>query len=67
MIVCLCKNISESKILTLAKQGCQSVIDFASTCGAGSGCGSCISQLEKMIVESKIHLTSDSTHNCSER
>jgi bacterioferritin-associated ferredoxin len=50
MIVCLCRGISDREIKLLIRGGARSLEDLRSSCGAGSGCGSCHSQLRTLLA-----------------
>lgn len=49
MIICLCEGISDRDVSAAARQGVQTVQELAKICGAGNGCGSCRSDIRKML------------------
>lgn len=51
MIVCLCHGVSERVIRQAAQQGAGSVKDVGRACGAGTGCGACVDDVEQVLAE----------------
>jgi bacterioferritin-associated ferredoxin len=51
MIVCVCKRVSDKKILNVIQDGACSVDDVARCCGAGGDCGACRRMIGEMILE----------------
>ncbi len=49
MIVCLCRGVSQKKVLEVIDSGARSVSEIARSCGAGSDCGSCVPMLQQML------------------
>ena len=41
MIVCLCANVSERKLVETIAAGASTVKEVGRRCGAGTGCGAC--------------------------
>ena len=50
MIICLCEGVSDRDVQSAVGRGCRSVADLSRSNGAGSGCGSCHSQLRELIA-----------------
>jgi bacterioferritin-associated ferredoxin len=50
MIVCVCRVVSDRQIKAMAEQGATSA-EIAATCGAGTGCGACRTQIEQIVSE----------------
>lgn len=48
-IVCRCKNVSYVDIRKAMIQGARTVEDIQKMTGAGTGCGGCISEIEKIL------------------
>jgi bacterioferritin-associated ferredoxin len=48
MIVCHCKSVSDTAIRGAIANGAVDEIDVAVTCGAGTGCGSCIDEVRRI-------------------
>ncbi|MFN3697467.1 MAG: (2Fe-2S)-binding protein [Pseudobdellovibrio sp.] len=49
--ICHCRTITTEKVLNVIKDGCQSVGDVSRTTMAGTGCGSCHKDIEKLIQQ----------------
>jgi bacterioferritin-associated ferredoxin len=49
MIVCVCKRVSDKKILNVIQDGACSVDQVTECCGAGGDCGSCRRLIGEMI------------------
>lgn len=49
MYVCLCKAVSERKVLATIRAGARSVSDVGRRCGAGTDCGACRARVCDMI------------------
>jgi bacterioferritin-associated ferredoxin len=56
MIICVCKRVSEKKILNVIQDGAGTVDQVTQGCGAGGDCGACRRMIGEMILE----------HHCSE-
>jgi bacterioferritin-associated ferredoxin len=48
MILCLCKGVSDRKVVELVKQG-QTLEQIVDTCRAGTGCGACAMDLREIV------------------
>ena len=51
MIICSCRTVTERTIDAAIASGADSVEELAIRCGAGSGCGGCWPELERLIHE----------------
>ncbi len=49
MIVCVCEAVGHREIEQHADHGCKTVRDVGERCGAGTGCGMCVSQIRTML------------------
>ena len=59
LIVCLCRAVSDHRVRSLAAGGARTVADIQETCGAGTGCGSCVHRLVAILRESASEKTRD--------
>jgi len=50
MIVCLCANVSERKVIAAIEAGATSLRAIERRCGAGAGCGSCRGALRAYLA-----------------
>ena len=48
MIVCHCKAVSDGAIRNAIADGAVDELDVAVSCGAGTGCGSCIDEVRRI-------------------
>lgn len=53
MIVCICKNISEAKIIAEARNGTCSLDDLKAKFGVATNCGSCSELAQQILVENQ--------------
>jgi bacterioferritin-associated ferredoxin len=51
MIVCVCHNVSERKILNVIQDGATTVEQVTRRCEAGGDCGSCRDAIGELIEE----------------
>jgi bacterioferritin-associated ferredoxin len=51
MIVCLCLALSDQAIRASIAAGALTLDEVVAACRAGTGCGSCVPVLERMIEE----------------
>lgn len=51
MYVCICNAVTDRCIVAAIRAGATNVDALAETCDAGSCCGTCRPELERMIVE----------------
>jgi bacterioferritin-associated ferredoxin len=58
MYVCLCSDKTENEILVLLDQGIDDITTIVEMTEVGSGCGTCILWVEKLIAERNEQLTS---------
>ncbi len=49
MLACLCRAVSDKKVLAVIQQGAETVEDVTQACGAGGDCGACKQLLQNMI------------------
>ena len=57
MIVCVCKAVSDRKILQEIDNGATTMADIKKHCTAATDCGSCVPQIRQMLREcGKPHL-----------
>ncbi len=48
-LVCACKGVDEAAVAAAIAAGATTVEDLAQACGAGTGCGSCLPELEALL------------------
>jgi bacterioferritin-associated ferredoxin len=53
MIVCLCRAVSDRAIHAAVAAGAASPGEVARACGAGTGCGRCWEQLDRLVAEAR--------------
>jgi bacterioferritin-associated ferredoxin len=61
VIVCSCRTVSERTVHAALASGATCIEDLAERCGAGSGCGGCWPELERLIHEQQarvVHIRS---------
>ena len=51
MIVCVCRTVSDKKILNVIQDGARTVDQVTQCCGAGGDCGSCRRMIGEMILD----------------
>ena len=52
MIVCLCHGVRDRDIDEVIDRGAATVDDIGEMCGAGTGCGACLGDLEDKLAAS---------------
>ena len=52
-MICACMQIDEETIVAKIKQGADTLEKIQEETGAGTGCGGCIEDIEKLIEENK--------------
>ena len=52
MIVCLCHGVRDRDLDEVIDRGAATVDDIGSMCGAGTGCGACLEDLEDKLAAS---------------
>ena len=57
-MVCACHQVSEQTIVAALDAGATSAKAVAATCQAGSGCGSCIPEIERLVSNCQLVVTS---------
>lgn len=51
MIVCSCRAVSDRTVEAAVASGASSVSEVAARCGAGSRCGGCWPELDRLLEE----------------
>lgn len=51
MYVCVCAKVRESELWAAIAAGARDTDDIADRCGAGTGCGCCLSRVTAMLGE----------------
>lgn len=51
MLVCHCHAIKERRIREEIERGASDEFDIAAACGAGTGCGGCVSVVSELLAE----------------
>ncbi|MBT8144157.1 MAG: (2Fe-2S)-binding protein [Gammaproteobacteria bacterium] len=49
MIVCVCKQVSESQVREALRKGHSSVDEISRCLGVGTGCGTCLEYAQELI------------------
>jgi bacterioferritin-associated ferredoxin len=49
MLACLCRAVSDKKVLAVIQEGAETVEEVTQACGAGGDCGACKQLLQTMI------------------
>jgi bacterioferritin-associated ferredoxin len=49
MILCLCRGVSDRTVRLTVLQGAQTLDDVGEACGAGTCCGTCREDIERVI------------------
>jgi bacterioferritin-associated ferredoxin len=60
MIVCLCANVSERKLIETIAAGASTVKEVGRRCGAGTGCGACKSLIRECLAECRAAAAAES-------
>ena len=55
-IVCVCHQVGVSRIVKTISDGCRSTDEIGKACAAGTNCGSCLPELNRMILSTKARL-----------
>jgi bacterioferritin-associated ferredoxin len=55
--VCHCRAVTDTTIRTTIECGAEDVTDVGSMCGAGTNCGGCIAEIEKLCASMRERLT----------
>ena len=50
MYVCHCRAVTDSTIRTTIECGAHDVDEVASRCGAGTNCGGCVDEIERLCA-----------------
>jgi len=59
MIVCLCANVSERKLLETIAAGAATVKEVGRRCGAGTGCGACKPLIRECLARCRAAAAAD--------
>lgn len=51
MLVCICKGVSDRKLVDEIRRGNRTVKQLREGCGAGSDCGCCVRQIRDLLRE----------------
>lgn len=51
MYLCICAAVSEARVRTCIDEGAGNTNEVGRRCGAGTGCGSCLVKLERLLDE----------------
>jgi bacterioferritin-associated ferredoxin len=51
MYVCICAAVSEPEVRECIRTGARTAEDIGNRCAAGTGCGSCVERLTRMLAE----------------
>jgi bacterioferritin-associated ferredoxin len=49
MWVCHCRRVTDREIASLAREGVDDVDTIGQYCGAGTGCGGCRTEIERIV------------------
>lgn len=52
--VCICAAVAESEVRLAIRNGARSQETIAESCGAGTGCGSCLDLIDELIATDSI-------------
>lgn len=55
MLICHCNGVSDRAIRNAVRGGAQTPADVARSCGAGTGCGGCLSAVRDLIHTEAAH------------
>jgi len=55
-LVCSCSNVGEGNLINKIKDGCKDLLQLCQLTGAGTGCGSCRSEV-KEILENQLNVS----------
>lgn len=48
-LVCSCNNVGEGNLVNKIKEGCKDLVQLCQLSGAGTGCGSCRSEVKALL------------------
>ncbi|MGH3435053.1 MAG: (2Fe-2S)-binding protein [Sciscionella sp.] len=51
MYVCICAAVTEARVRACVDAGASTTEEISERCAAGTGCGSCLDQLDMLIEE----------------
>ncbi len=49
MILCICKNVSDTRVRQTIVDGAHSIAEVGRQCRAGTDCGSCVDDIEDLL------------------
>ncbi|MBU5616235.1 (2Fe-2S)-binding protein [Psychrobacter sp. TAE2020] len=51
-MICSCMSVGKNRIIeAITKQACSTAVAIGKQCAAGTNCGSCVSQINRLIAE----------------
>jgi bacterioferritin-associated ferredoxin len=50
MYVCICAAVTEAELRSCISAGADTVEDVGDACGAGTGCGTCLDQVDTFLL-----------------
>jgi ferredoxin-nitrate reductase len=53
-LVCSCNNVGADNLRQAIATGCGSLAELCATTGAGTGCGSCRPEVQRLLEESLV-------------
>lgn len=54
MYVCVCARVRECELRTAIRAGARTEQAVGDTCGAGTGCGSCLERVADLIMDERV-------------
>lgn len=57
-LICSCNNVGEGNIVNKINEGCKDLLQLCQLSGAGMGCGSCRSEVKKILAQSSQPISS---------
>lgn len=51
MYVCICARVQECELRAVIRRGAHSDEAVGESCGAGTGCGTCVDRIDELIGE----------------
>ena len=64
MWVCFCRSVTDRQILEAVHDGARTSYEVGRMCGAGTGCGGCLSEVRKLV---RAHRSPACCLNCPQR
>jgi bacterioferritin-associated ferredoxin len=50
MYVCICAAVTDTELRTCITAGAQTVDELGEACGAGTGCGTCLGEIDVFLA-----------------